>query len=160
MVLTENMLARVRVGDAVELLLDHGTTAEQPVVLTIGGGPGGKDETCDRTWATIADMQAQYGIVYRLLERGSQMPQDKKTSNKIAKDVPIPEWDGDRRGLVTYLRNIDLWSANTTVPQSVQGVRLLSKLGGEVVCKMGTAIRGYGDTLPECCCSADHSWRC
>ena len=44
-----------------------------------------------------------------------------------AKDVDPPEWDGTTVPLLTYLRHIALWEAETKVPAEKRGLRLLAR---------------------------------
>ena len=50
--------------------------------------------------------------------------------------MEAPEWDGKSIPLLTYLRHIALWEAETRVPPERRGLRLLARLKGDAFDKL------------------------
>ena len=67
---------------------------------------------------------------------GANSQQEQRQDKDHSKDVDPPEWDGTSIPLLTYLRHVSIWEAETKVPKEKRGLRLLAKLKGQAFDKL------------------------
>ena len=68
--------------------------------------------------------------------RTPEREREPRDERRAEKDVEAPEWDGKSVPLLTYLRQVDLWEAETRVAPERRGVRLLARLKGDAFDKL------------------------